>query len=252
MLSLAAASLLSKFLEDTMSLRSPLSPIRSAPSSGSRSKHNVYNYSPKSSPMMRKAASNLRIAFNSPALPKLADHDEWSDSEVDENTAMTPLQIKRDSNGLMKLVATPKPAEKVNIDAPVGGSASDHDNEEGGATMTLMQARQFRGLRMALHASKMQAMRTEVKIAALTAAKVTGKTNYMEMKEKLSLRLTRMTATVTQAKDTIRMLEKENDRLEMVAELAKFNDSTSWLLPTSIAVATFCFITSFALSPAFS
>ena len=207
--------------------------------------------------MRRKAASNLRIAFNSPTLtkltklPKLDDHDEWSDSEVDENTVMTPLQIKRDSKGLMKLVATPKAAEIVEIDAPVGFGESE-EGEEAEPTMTLEMARQFRGLRMALHAGKMQAMRNEAKMSALMSAKATSESEYTEIKEKLTERLTRMTKTATQAKDTIRILETENFRLERLAELSKFNENTSWLLPTTIAVATFCFITSFALSPVFS
>eukprot|EP00946_MAST-07B_sp_MAST-7B-sp1_P000453 g453.t1 len=211
--------------------------------------------------MMMKAANNLRIAFNSPALPTLADHDEWSDSEVDENMAMTPLQIKRDANGLMKLVRTPKPVGKVDAATSVDAkhvvskeapNADEDEDEEEGRTMTLMQARQFRGLRMALHASKMQNMRSEAKIAALTSEKDIAVSNCSEMEEKLSSRLENMKKVAIQAKQTVRMLEKENLRLEKVAELKEFNESISWLMPTSIAVAAFCLVTAFALSPAMS
>ena len=105
---------------------------------------------------------------------------------------------------------------------------------------------------MALHASKMQNMRSEAKIAALTSEKDIAVSNCSEIEEKLSSRLENMKKVAIQAKQTVRMLEKENLRLEKVAELKEFNESISWLMPTSIAVAAFCLVTAFALSPAMS
>ena len=210
---------------------------------------------------MSKAASNIRIEFTSPMLPKMADHDDDSDFGCDENACATPLQIKRGSNGLMKLVATPKPVKDIDVITSVGLGvetraqtevkqhiAKGQEDEEEEQPMTMMQARQFRGVRMAMHAAKMQVMRAEAKIAALTSAKKASEAKYAELKQSLEVRLARMTKCAKQSKDTIRMLEKENERLERLADLSKFNKSTAWIIPTSVIVATFCLITAFALS----
>ena len=105
---------------------------------------------------------------------------------------------------------------------------------------------------MALHKSKMHTMRSEAKITTLKSAKDDAESQCLELESKFSKQIKKLAQATSQAKQTIRMLEKENARLEKVAELKEFNESISWLMPTSIAVATFCLVTAFALSPVMS
>ena len=121
--------------------------------------------------------------------------------------------------------------------------------EEEEPTMTLEMARQFRGVRMALHAKKLEINRMEGKIMALASAKEASHSEYTNMKEKLSVRLKRMTDTASDAKDTIRKLERENAQLAgRVADLENKSLNTNFRLSdwisTPISIATFCVIAS--------
>lgn len=209
---------------------------------------------------MRKAATSRKV-FQSPTLPKLDDNEEWD--ETDENQMVaTPLQIKRDAKGLMKVVATPKLngandvlRSNITIDAPVGVESESDEREE--PAMTLEMARQFRGVRMALHAKKLEINRMEGKITTLASAKEASEAEYTSMKEKLSERLKRMTDTASNAKDTIRKLERENAQLTAkVASLENGPFYTNFRLSdwisTPVSIAAFCVVASVCAGVAYS